>query len=417
MQLAGKPSRFRETAASPWDRYGTLLGVRLLSLTASARTVYYASDYGDATVFRDIHPNGVQDADEPPVKTDPVTGRFPRPKGHGRLYLYGGKEILTGRENTLLLSAPDGFKGTGILTTLYQALRDRKLPPAKIRKLLFLPSSPAGYAPDPEKQKNPRHKPRKLVQRNAQQNALVNFIKPLIRKKPATAPPQKPVPLAQSDPSYQEDDAVKAVADAIQQWSQSNSRLDLTDPQAVQSVVGSSLGTLNPDVTADQVQIIARATATKLNAVFEKAGRSGTARSFADLSNDRAKGAEFLAADQFADFVSFFFGAPQITANPPTNQKYTNDTTPTWSGTIVLGAASKIQVYRDGISLGDKGQVVPDDQGNWSYTSPQLTTHGTYTFAFTAVTIFGFERRHISPIHSNPRYETALCSLLSTVRP
>jgi hypothetical protein len=61
----------------------------------------YSSEYSDATVFRDINGDHQQSPDETPVTTD-ARGRFPRPKGHGRLYLSGGIEILTGRPNTLL---------------------------------------------------------------------------------------------------------------------------------------------------------------------------------------------------------------------------------------------------------------------------------------------------------------------------
>lgn len=99
-------------SAAAWVSRILVLPVGILYLSAlcppaSARVVYYTSDFAAATVFRDRDASGTIDGGEPTTATE-SDGRF-RPsqvRGKGRLSLLGGSDIATGRSNTLLLTVP-----------------------------------------------------------------------------------------------------------------------------------------------------------------------------------------------------------------------------------------------------------------------------------------------------------------------
>ncbi|SEK36959.1 Ig-like domain (group 3) [Stigmatella aurantiaca] len=68
----------------------------------------------------------------------------------------------------------------------------------------------------------------------------------------------------------------------------------------------------------------------------------------------------------------------------PAHNSRTNDTTPTYTGTVPVPApaGTEVIIYVDGIAA---GQVVPDSAGNWSFTPTTPLAPGTHTVYATAI--------------------------------
>ncbi|SEU16517.1 adventurous gliding motility protein AgmC [Stigmatella erecta] len=68
----------------------------------------------------------------------------------------------------------------------------------------------------------------------------------------------------------------------------------------------------------------------------------------------------------------------------PANNSRTNDTTPTYTGTVPvpMPAGTEVRIFVDGVQA---GQVVPDSAGNWSFTPTTPLAPGTHTVNASAV--------------------------------
>ena len=354
---------------------------------AAKKLNYFTSNFRDATVFRDKNQNGQLDAEETAFsqKTD-GEGRFKSPKGKGRLSLFGGTEISTGQPNNLLLTAPSGARGIGILTALWQALLERTRNLTKVRKLLFVPTKTtvdqfAAVSIDKTKPKSQREK---LVKRNAQHDTLARFLKALTHGGSG-----KRAGLQTALAPTGEDPTINALAQALIGL-KATKPVDITKPETVKALLNGALNQSNTAVSAENLQLVSVVAATSLNAEIDKVSAKQPQR-LQTLENDRAKGSGYLASGDFAGFKEYFFPAPKFTAmledtGRSATDRVTQDNTPTLTG-VAPPQSVKLRVYRNGLQI---GEITPDVNGNWNYTSPALPD-GLYAFGLTGVTSFGFE--------------------------
>ncbi|NJD08349.1 MAG: hypothetical protein FIA97_17905, partial [Methylococcaceae bacterium] len=225
----------------------------------------FTSTIREGTAFRDRVKNGQPDDGEKRTTTA-TAGSFSLANGKGRVYLRGGFDVQTGLPNTQLLTTPPGTKAIGSLTALWQALRDRKQPVAKVKKMLNLKGgvTAVNYVAKPIETVKPKIKG--LIKRNAQHQTFVQFLKSLAQAKKtlrvAATAEAGTCPAGTST----EDDAIAALACALiglepgkkKDWS----ALDLTNPETVKSLFSSSLTELGITLPEDsKLTILANATA------------------------------------------------------------------------------------------------------------------------------------------------------------
>ncbi|MFL5345808.1 MAG: adventurous gliding motility protein AgmC [Hyalangium sp.] len=80
-----------------------------------------------------------------------------------------------------------------------------------------------------------------------------------------------------------------------------------------------------------------------------------------------------------------------VVVTPPNNSS-TNNSTPTYSGTLAtpFSAGTQVAIYVDGVEI---GRVTPDAAGNWSFTQPTALADGTHSVYAIAIN---------SPLQSGP---------------
>lgn len=366
------------------------LGLLATVAVATAGPIYYSSDYAGATVFRDQDLNGIAGEGEPTTLTEP-DGRFPLApvRGRGRLSLTGGIDIATQRPNTGVLTAPNKARAINTLSALWQALLNRGKPAIRIRKLLFVPrtATVGQIAAVPLSKTRPKTRAEALVKRNAQQKTLVQFLTSLTRA--AQTPTARQSLQATASTEAAEDASIAAIADALVAMD-NGQNVDLTNPDQVQQILGSSLASLSIDIKPADLQLVSTVAATSINAELEKTSASAPAE-FDALEQQVGKGSDYLDLADFQGFKAYFFPAPKFTAmsddtGVSDSDRLTRDVSPTFLG-IAPPQAVRLRVYRDGQQT---AEIIPDVDGNWSYTSPDLGD-GLHTFGLTGVTNFGYE--------------------------
>ena len=230
----------------------------------------YTSYYRDATIFRDKNNNRIMDNEEVNVRSE-ADGSFVLPKGKkGRLYLQGGSHIVTGQKNYLRLTAPVRARAVSTLTTLWQALLDRKKSAAKIKTLLKLPAKTpiVNFVAVPIKQA-PSAKKSVFLKRNAQYDTLAGFLHALslgsARRFAALVQDGRGAASVEIAPSIA-DPSIYSLADAL--LSVGKKKVDLTREATVEKLLGASLRSLGVILADQELNAVAQA-ASAINQQIE----------------------------------------------------------------------------------------------------------------------------------------------------
>ena len=334
----------------------------------------FTSYYGGATVFRDKNFNGAPDPDENSITTA-ANGRFVPPRGKGPLTLIGGRHIKTNQENRLRLVAPPRARGIGTLTTLWQALLDRKLNQRRVKNVLRVPAGVTlvDFSVKQVNKKNAKTETSKLLKRDAQHDTLVQFLKGLSLGAPRREDLffKQNAPAAAS-PKIPEDPVIQTLADILFQLTQQGrKKINVADFGTIQNILDLSKGPLNVDLSPQESDDIAKA-ASGLNRGIDKHPENLDAWFFVrDCSVDGIVVRSFNDLLEACTAVS----APAIDATPISG----SDTTPTISGSAGRSVV-KVRLYRNNVQVAD----VVVRNGRWTYTSPVLRD-GIYTFVAVGI--------------------------------
>jgi len=367
----------------------------LLELAApaeAAKSIRFSSQYGDATVFRDKVRNGVPNV--PPelsCTTDSVTGSCDLPRGKGRVYLTGGKNLRTGADNDQLLTAPPSALAVGTLSSLWQSLLDRKQKPRKIRIFLNVPAKVtlADFTLGPLAETKNKPKTLQLQKKDGQQHVLVSFLKTLV--KPRNSAGLRNYRPQAGKKNFFEDTEIGALAAALIAG-KATRPVNLADLEAVRSTLEGALSRLAvvTPPTPEELDLVVIGI-TSLNKAIDQltADSPPLAESAIDtrLQNEMAA---LVSADlnQLRDTA---FPAPVIAGvDPDTGTSHsdgiTNVDTPSLFGSVDP-AATSVRIYRIDPATQARtklAEVAPDSAGNWRWQSPALED-GTYQFGVTGI--------------------------------
>lgn len=232
---------------------------------ASQKT--FTSYYRGATVFRDKNSN--RQLDEGKEKRTAVRsnadGSFVAPRGRGRLCLIEGTHIDTGERNTLTLTAPPQARALGTLTSLWQALLERRQSQSKIKKQLGLSQkyALADFRAIPVS--GAKAKQKSLIQADAKLDTLVRFLRSLTL---GAANPSAKAATGSDQPSFSE---IKGTAVALQKTQKLKPKkpVNLAEQVTNERVLGEAAKQLELPLTSEQTSKIA-AEAKTLNEDIDK---------------------------------------------------------------------------------------------------------------------------------------------------
>ncbi|NJD08255.1 MAG: hypothetical protein FIA97_17420, partial [Methylococcaceae bacterium] len=259
----------------PWGTAPARLLLAVLLVTtllgAEAQAARYTSTVAGGTAFRDRNGSGAWEEGEISATTR-EDGTFNLKKGKGRLYISGGKDLLTGVDNSILFTTPPATRAISSLTSLWQALRDRSQGSRKIKKLLNIPkgSTLVNYVAKPISQEV-RPKRITLIKRDAQHHTLVQFLKDLAKKAQSANQARVAQRLAVKPQAARpkEDYEVGALADAlINPDVTSLAVVDWTDPATLEIILTRAIEKLGLSSKITPAEI--KQAATDLAAINQK---------------------------------------------------------------------------------------------------------------------------------------------------
>lgn len=262
------------------------------AFAAARPPAVFTSYFAGATVFRDGNGNARLDGREPSVTTA-ADGSFTPPKGGGRLYLQGGADIQTGKPNTLLLSAPPKAAAIGTITSLWQALLDRKQKQARIDALLGVPAGASliDFAAVPQAKAAPKQAA--LLPADAKNDTLAKFLRAIADSGFYGGSVMPRAARAARKPAVLNDPSVQALADAM--LKQKTATLDLTDPALVNLLIGDGAALLKLNLGAQERMDTAQAAAAINRQIDQNGGQLETLRKIADNASTTVQIADFSA--------------------------------------------------------------------------------------------------------------------------
>lgn len=362
-----------------------LTALLLIGTMVEAHATNYLSQSQSGTAFRDRDKDGVFDDAEDTAMTDQI-GRFRLPAGRGRLYLQGGSDTLAGYPNNHLLTTPKTANSVGILTTIWQALKDRHEPSRKIANLLAVPvtATPAHFSAKPIERLKIGSKAELLLKRDAQLSQLLRVVDALlIAHADQDTRLTFPLVAVNSATGFPEDEIAGALVDSLIEEIQPGKRgwknIDLTIPDTVKRILVSTLVRLSLPVPADVDLHQTAAAVSALNTIIDETGRANPAL-FSSLQSRGVALARLVAEGQYARLADMTVGLTpafttvwEDTGSSPIDG-ITHDRRPILRG-VVAPEAAKVTV-----DIGEgPSEATLESGGVWSFRPAKDLADGSYS--------------------------------------